>query len=340
MAAKLEPLSEREIALARGEDPDKKPEQVVEQIDPNPTTEQPQEAAEAQSGAEEHGSGKDAEVDLSWVDEDTRALATSFGITDDDLKGVGGAEEFRRLTGILERTAPVRRQVEVPAVVTPAQVSQEVPAEGGKKKREKLDRKKYEAAWEDENSLAIVDAHNTLIDEIEAMQGQFQSLQQFQAQQQVQRELDAFHDAVDAFNPERYGKTVDEKGRVGEISREHDDRRRQLFGAAMQVRQNIINQQTASGAKEVRLPPMSVVLKRADELAFGADNRAAERKRVHEEIRKQSQTRRPVGGRATKTPAAAASTATGGNRYDPIQEVVNHPELVALWEKFQEVNGK
>jgi hypothetical protein len=365
MAEKLE-LTEREIALARGDNPDAPvSEQVADTAAVNQVTDEAAApATEAKDGAEgqpakdgeaqaSSGSGTEAAgstAPTSWVKDEHKQLAASFGIPDEDLNGFTSADEFNRAAKLLSRTfasaGQAAKQPAHPAVTQPvATPATPAATEQQPKKLAKLDAAKFKEAGYDEDTIALVNAHNDAIEQAEAQQRELSQMREQVGQfhramveQDYVRRMNAFHDAVDSLGDSRFGKSVGKDGSQVSLSKDEDAGRAKLFNATDMLLRGIIDQAQASG-RQPQVPPWSVLVQQARQLAFAEDIRAEERKKVQAQVTEQSKRRRsvaavrnPVGQFATHKQAFEGPNATA-------KQLASNPRIMAAWKKMTEENG-
>jgi hypothetical protein len=343
-------LSEREIAIARGEDPDTQ----VDQTSPADTevsteatgeaeaatdsgdtggTEAADKSSEAGLRAEEPAKdgeqgGKEAATGSSWLDSETRTLGQSYGLSDDELKGFTSAEEFRRFTSFYDK------QLAAGKLAKPQDsqaAAQEKPSEQPEAKAEtvELDVEAYRKAGYDDDTIRLVQYAKGLKEKVDAFEPQINEMRQHFVQQQQQQQIQVFHDAVDQLDEKLFGRSIDKSGRFTQLPREADENRRKLFGAMQTLSSGML-------AQGQELPPVSVLLKRAEQFAFAEEVESRAKRKVQEQLTAQSKRRRPApASRAARPTATKKQPGVGGQ----VSEIVDNPEIVKLWNQMQEENG-
>lgn len=313
------------------------------------------------SGTEAAGSQPE-----SWLNDEYKALASSYGIGDDDLKDFGSAAEFNRVTRLIDKQLLNFAQTptkETPPATPPAEQPTAAEVKQALKlgRLDKLDLDKLKAAGYDDDALAVfgkqndsIERHNELVDYLEQrasaekqfedrfgkLEQGFQQFQQVLMQAESQRRLDQFHNAVDSLGDARYGKSLDDTGRPKAITEAEDAARRKLFETVTMLENGIAASQEKAG-QQIKLPPPSVLLKRAHQLAFADDIRAEERRKIQEQIAEQSKKRRPVEQHRGPNGQFAPAPQAGPQSPDQMaREVAENPQLKALYERFQEENGQ
>lgn len=325
--AKFE-LTEREIAIARGEDPDA-PAEIANAVE----GEGEYQSEPATEGAG-FGGGTEAAAPAgeSWIDRDALTLAHAYDLTEDDLKGFSGADEFRRAVTIFERQAAKFRGAE-------GQAGQQPPAQNAKQPESaaaegelpslNLDDYKPEDGWDDK-SRKIVEVAKALQDQVTLQQQWIEHQQQqavmlYQQQQAVQ-----FHSALDQ-NQDRYGRLFGDDGALGKLDTAKDAARRKVYDAYVTIHQGLVQ-------RGQNPPPMHVLLKQAEYMAFGPELATQAREKVSRAVAAQSARRRPAAGRPMRTEAGATGRASG-EASDPAKDLANHPEIVKLWGQLTEASG-
>lgn len=339
-------------------------EKTIDELPSVPTTEG------TDATAPEAVSGTEAAVaePTSWLTDEYKELASSYGMGDDEVQEFSSAAEFTRATRLLDKQLAdfAMRQVQETAKtetapVAPAQATEAQVANAEKfGKLEHLDLTKLKAAGYDEDSLQLfskqneaIDRHNALVEHLEKRAAQEkvfeerfgkleQGFQQFQEaiwQHENQRRLQTFHTSVDSLNDERFGKTVTEDGRPLQLTQAQNQARQKLLETtAMLVEAHTLRQQTAG--RPVEVPPLNAMLRRANQYAFSEDIRAEERKRVQQEIAEQAKRRRPVAtGRGPNGQFVAPDKHIPLSSPEYVEGLLKNPEVEAAWNKALESAG-
>lgn len=346
-------LTEREKEIAAGGDPDAVTQESatdgagVEAEGTDAPTEIPDGGeAEAGDGSEDQPEGgTDAAPEPeTWIDDDAKTLAKSYGLTEDELSTFGSAAEFDRATALFDRklvagvrAAPVAEPAAESAPVIPPVTQDAAPS------LKKLDEQAYVKAGYDNDTLELVRNHNAMVEQNERLAKMVGELDQFRQQQvqqdelvQHRRRLDHFHDVVDQLDAGRYGRSVDDNGRPLPLNKLTNENRKTLWENANLLRDGLALQARRSGQPVEELS-MSVLLKRAERLAFGNDLIAEERRKFQEQVSAQSKRRRPAAGRSR--PMAPVKPAEGGGVADPAAEIASNPEIIKMWDRFQDESG-
>lgn len=330
-------LTPREIAIARGEDPDAVQDTAGEAQDGQAgAADTVQDAASAQNsdsaggvvageeagaGAGEPAGGKDASRPAAWIDADTREMAASYGLSEEELKDFSGAEEFRRFARIVDQKTlrgkpepekPVEKPVEKPAGAKTDTVS-----------ADEIDPEEYEKEGYDPSTLKLVRSHKALLDKTAKLE---QALSAFQSQQVdaiEKQKARTFHEAVDELGADVFGKMFRENGTVsGEFNAKNEEAREKLFWSARKILDDTM-------ARTGTAPPLKVVLQRAYQAEFAEELRKRDRAELQERLEKQSRARRPSPGRGRSLVSADEA-----GEVDEATRVANHPAIVKAWEKM------
>lgn len=350
-------LTERELALAQGTNPD-----AVATETTVPSAEVSAEPVSTE--AVPSGVGTDAASSTeakSWITDEHRQLATSYGFNDDDLKDLTSADEFRRATRLIDRqltssgqaflaaNQPNTQQTATPQ--TTQATTQAVANAQAAAKLAKIDVGALKAKGYDDDTIALISNQNNVIDEVESLREErkqerekfeqlntsFSQWQQQQAQYARAAQVNAFHDAVDSLGDGRFGKTVSQEGRPVQLSPQEDALRRKLYETAETLAVGIVARAKAVNAQP-QLPPLPVLLRRAQQLAFGDDIRAEAQRDMANKLSEQSKKRRPVAStRATQYVAPSKDGPKTVN--DLVKEVSNAPAVVEAWNQMQQASG-
>ena len=327
----------------------------------SPVSEQPaQEAVDSSvAPSEEIESGKEAAAAAepkSWYSETDKELALSYGFADDDLKDFADAKEFNRVTRLLDRQLvrsveaqrPAPPAEETPPATEPHKQNGHTPPATpvAAPKFAKHDLAKLREEGYGDTELAHFEQQNKLIEHIEQQEQSrvaeldrlqkieqgFNQFQQQLVQADQQRRWNSFHESVDHLGPDRFGKAFGDNGKPVALTKEQDDARRKLYDTAETI---------AAGmqARGQDIPAMSVLLRRAEQLAFADDIAKTSADKVRKEILDQSKRRRPVaqsrspGGQFAGKPLAALP------QHERISAIAADPDLQTLHKQFQEANG-
>lgn len=334
-------LTDREKAIALGQDPDATSSDDKDETIPDKDVAEPKEEAVNDDGAQRAGGGKEASSP-AWVNEETKSLAQGYGLNDDDMKGFQSLAEFNRAAKFLDRQLMNRgtKEIagEIPAAASQTDTSEKkVDTQGTAAEKSALDLKEFESAGYDEKTLQIVKHAMDL--ETRLQENSKQSELAIKAMQEMQwrSSINAFHDQVNSLGTtlkdKRFGvcESIDQS-----LPKEQDENRRRLFEARETLIAGITARARDAGTDPV-IPSQDALLKRAYAVAFGDDIQVEARKSVRQQITEQSKTRRPVAGGRGVIPATAPRKTS---QSDFAADVNQHPAVVAAWDRAQEANGR
>lgn len=299
-------LTEREIALAQGLDPDDVGAVMNEVGDDGGSDVSDAGEADATDGDD----GKDADAS-SWITDDVKALASTYGLGDADLADLDSEADFLRVARVMER-----RKVASDAAPTktPDIVSGDEPAKADDVPT--IDVQKYIDAGYDEETVALARVAAAMQQQLGKIAPAFEQQQKAFAEEQHRRTAEEFH------------RVADELGRYGEhakMSAADDAKRKRLWEAAAVVATDL-----AAGGREP--PPLKTILQRAEIVAFGDEIMAERKAELAKKVKSQSSRRRPV-GRATTSPGV--KRVLPGEADDPVAAIMATPDM----QKFLKENG-
>ncbi len=320
----IEPLSEREVIIASGGDPDAVPE--AKEVE----TKEEEKAGDDKEVAK----GKDAQpASTTWIDDSIKAKAKDFDLDDEDLADFGTVEEFNRAVKILDK-----QKTKAPAKAAEKKADPVVEDED-----EDIDPGKYDGFDDEVIKLAKVAKKSR--DQVKAQTAKLaeltegvQALISRQQQADQDRVLVDFHDVLETQDEGLFGRAMNKKGEVVELDAAKEENRRKVFEQFVKLHNEAITEAAKAG-KEPKLPPMRKLIEKATEQALTKELLAKERKRLQDELAAQSKKRRPVAGsvpRNVSVPAKREATDTASM----VSEIANDPVIAKFWEKAQEENGK
>lgn len=322
-------LTEREKLIIQGEDPDKTVQEVVEdqEQDAQDGAGTPSDTdAEASEEVQDEPEQVTDDQPPAWLDESSRSLAESYGLSEDELKDFSSQEEFNKFTRFVDKQlAGVGKQV-----LNPQKKDDPSPVEQ-KQTDDDLDLSKYEEKY-DEDTVRIVKTLKEVREQNRMLMEERQQREAFVQQQEAVRQINAFHEAVDSLGDERFGKSISEDGVPVPIAGEADTLRRRVFETVATLAAGIDARARANG-KEPVLPPLPDLVKRAYQMEFANDIAARAQQSVEAKIREQSKRRRPVAGsRGVQAPLNPKSG-------DLAKQIANNQDIKKLWNEFQRDNG-
>jgi len=333
----LEPLTERETAILKGEEPDAAGQagqgeaaSSVEVAAGQKPVGEAKERATAEGGTEAAAASPQPEPEKSaapeWITDDVLTLAASYGMSAEDLADFQDASEFTRAGRLFDRALTSRHKVaeaQEPVAPKPPAGKDETgkisPAE-----KVELDPEKWAADGYDENTVTLVKYAKGLRGDLDAVRAQAEQFMAFQQKLEQQRLYDAFDQVVDGLDPKLYGRFLDPTG--PKLTQAQSDNRVKLWKQAGELQAVL---KAASPDKEN--PPMPVLVQRAHQMAFAEELRKQDRERLREQIAAQAQRRRPVPVRPK--PVADGRKGKDQSDEDPAKVIANHPEVVKFWEQ-------
>ena len=333
-------LTEREIQIAKGENPDApeaQPEaEVQSEVQPE-STEQAHEALEQEAVEQEashDGDDKGTEARASWVDSEAEALGKSYGLDKSQIEGFSSKDDFLRAARMMDSNLVRKEEPKVEKAP-----ESKAPEKSDTLSHDDLDKfiEEMKAEGYDEKSVRLAVIAKQALDENKALNAKFSPLEKqlsemrsvYEKQVQDQR-ANQFNAEVDKLHPDLFGKSRDESGKFISMDKKHSDNRQKLYEAAETIVEGMVRRAEKTG-QPLNIPAPDVVLKRAMNLAFGDDLLNLERSKFQNKAVQQSKTRRSVG---TSRPAITSRTEPGS-----AQDIANSPEIVAAWKKFTSENG-
>lgn len=292
----------------------------------------------------------DAATSGDWVTDEVESLGLAYGLSREDITGLGSAENFDRVTRIwdkqlrshLQPAQPFPQQYQ-PQQYAPQQWQQPAsapPAPQAAPSLTPLDITKYNSY--DDDVKAVVAKYNEMVEHANQRAQQYdQQLNQLQqavqfvaqnytdfnsslAQQTAYRDLEIFHDLADNLDESRFGRSLDEHGRVLSLSAAHDANRRQLFEARRALQQMYRDSGQAT-------PDDRSLLRRAERMAFGDEMIASQQAQHADKLRAQSARRRPVAG----SRVAPAPTEHSDDPKTEARRIANLPEMKRLFANME-----
>lgn len=357
------PLTDREIAIAEGRNPDAIETAGGEAVPNNDQASEydtpaddgfseedsVREDATGPASSDDHGDGGQ---ESDWVTDDIRSLAASYGLRDNDLERFSGPAEFQRaammidrnFAGQVQRTTPSQNQQQPPTPQQPV-AGVTAPAAGGDGEEGKKTPKKYEFNGEekyltpdyfeqngfDSDMQFLVDQVRQQQETIEQLSGGLgQFFEQQQAQAQAQEDA-MFHQMFDEMEEGRYGRAVKD-GEYQDLGEDQLSNRQAVREAFDQVvhHMHLRAQQTGSPMPDV---PDRVLLQRAELLAFGDQIRQDDSRRRSDAVARQSARRRQAGA---QRPQQLPRPERPRSMNERVQALVNDPDLKKHWDELQD----
>lgn len=335
------PLTDRMIAIAKGEDPDAIKPEVSEESDDEPEVEQP-----AEEVAEIAEPEKPA-APTSWVTDADRRLAERYGLDAEDLLTYGSREELGRIFRSIDK-ASSRRQP------NPANLQDSQPTKA--KEPEAVDDTKpvgpdgkLNLAYYEKNFSNDPDqvelfkafrAQQDALEELKSSQASYQQQAQERQEQEIfQRQVYAFHDAANGLMPEFLGVTVDKSGLPTPLTQEQQTRRQELFDSANLIADHMAMTQERQGLP-VSIPPWPQLLEQAAQLRFG-DELAKQRQAKETATREQQLKKAAAQQKRTRGVAQSVSDRAAYRNAPPAdphstEAILQHPDMQAAFRRIRE----
>jgi hypothetical protein len=277
-------------------------------------------------------SGKDAAEPAvpAWIKDEHRELAKSYGLSDDDLRDFGTEAEFNRAGRLIDKQFAA--QLAPPPQLPEPPPLQKQPAQATDKMSVKpeLDPDKFKAAGYDDEVLNVVKFAKEREAELAKLQERLESQERANQEAEYRRTYETLEATYDSMDGRRYGRRANKDGSQRELSRGERESRDRVNQAANTLAAGIIH----TGKQ---LPPIGILLQRAEALTFAEDIRAEERRKVQAAITDQSKRRRPVSGQRPVKAAARSGKPTTMNEY--AKDVADSPAVVKAWNDAQEAAG-
>lgn len=293
-----------------------------------PETANAGEVAEEAAAPGETQPGAPADEPKSWVTVSDRILARSLDIPENELEAIGSREELERLARVLSYVKP-RAAADPAKPAEPEQAAEYVDspllADGS------VNVEWYRKNDYDEGQITLAQKQAEALKEHATLKGQFEELLQTQAEQQRERDINDFHDALDRLDGEFFGKTMTDKG-PALISESLGRRRGEVF-AQLDIADASLTRRLGHAPTMHQRVELAARLAWAAELDAAAAKRSeAARKGAVTRLHNQSTKVRPVGSVARTTPAPKAAPNT-------TEAVLGHPEFKAMLDGFAEKNA-
>jgi len=278
-----------------------------------------------------------------WAEKEDRDFAASYGLSDADLDTFKSADDLRRYGRLTDkRIAKQASKQEGGDSQGKVQGDTQGKVESALLDRLKpLDRQRYVDAKYGDEEMQLVDGLNATIEAVRQVLPQLQQQQDSQRHESERREAEEFNKTLDELNPNAFGKAV-VNGKISELSDGFRNNRLKVHEAMEQIANGIAEEQQQQG-KEVKIPSISMLAKRAAAMVFGEadmggyveDSPGKARPGVDEIIR-QSRKRRPTSSVGKR--GGSSGTAAGGVKSDP-RSIASNPMLRKFWKQTQRENG-
>jgi len=315
MATTLQ-LTARELAIAEGRDPDAITEQetppVAEEAPEVPQAPEEENEPETKDYIEEEDPDDVDESQYDWRNE-VEDLATSYGMTKDELSQFGSQEEFERAGALID--SRFMKMAPQPPAPEPEQKPLIEADKFGTIDIAKLEGivNAEEGEWDPET---VEVAKSQLF-----LMNKFQEQERQQFEKQIQSEIEIFDQAVDTLGlDDVLGKSFNDKGNRVRLTEAQHEARGKLWGDVNQLRQNI----TANGGTANM---DNAIVKRTARFSLSEHLSKKENAQKADDLRKQSSKRRPVGSSNGRRRVAAKDV----DKHSP-EYLAGDPELAKFFE--------
>ena len=331
-------LSEREIAIAKGEDPNDQPEEVVDELQDEQAEESEVEATEESELAANESLQSEEEPEQEEVQQDVfslgdRKLAARYGLSEEDIAKFGSPEALHHALDVLDRTKSTQEQSSSNDSQDSAESPVEDSAEDAAAKSqsgtlsellgfEKLDVTKYENAEEpyDQETLDLVKHIRKTEDMLEKITG-------VMVEAESSKNAELFHDVLDKY-PDVYGMSLKD-GVAVQLDDSYEKARQAVRDQAETIYAGIVS-------RKGDVPPLNQIIEQAIMAVHGKEigSQASSKPDKSEKLKKQSSKRRSPG-------SSSASSRRQAEEIDPSSagSIAKHPDIEAMWRKAQEANG-
>ena len=316
-------LTDREIAIAKGEDPDAVQEAVEDTEDQDQATEVMEDPDQEQVDEPLEVSAEESVDPFSLGD---RKLAQKYGLTEEDLEKFGSPEALHHALDLFDRTGTKIQSQEDSTEGPAGESTDDAAAEenGGALSEllgfEKLDVSKYENAEDpyDKETLELVKHVRKTEDLLERVT---QAISNTQSSQNDS----VFHDLLDKY-PDVYGNTLKD-GQPVKIQKNFEEARQAVKDQAETIYAGIV-------ARKGEIPPVEKIIEQAMMAVHGKSLNQQKSKSRAESLKRQSSMKRSVGSTATASRRKEVDA-------DPTdaKQIAKHPDVEAFFRKAQEENG-
>lgn len=350
-------LTDRELAIASGEDPDA-------DLGDGGSAEPASAPQTAVGGA--RGSAAPQSADADWIDDGVRFTAERMGF--DNLEEFGSKKAFYAAARHLD--ARMRQLAEVTAMARDAQgrfvspnADPATPAATPAAEIKPLNddgtlNADYYLKAAERGSDEFNDETLALVRVLDAQQRQIREMHDAQLAQQEAAEAVNFHHALDQLDPEFFGRSLDDRGQWSDITEESIGRRQRMMAACTQVMEWEKAQAEAAG-RQFTPAAWDDVKVRAFALAFGRVPGAAPAPPVAAALQvpaasqgdfdpltaSPSERERAIAGSMRRRGAGAGNSSSvvrppvNSSDMDEAAQMANHPRVVATWNRLMLANG-
>ena len=309
-------LTERELIIAQGGDPDSEEYQNEEASEDIEESNISEDSGEIEGSTEAETQEETQVDDGDWITEEVIEIADAYGIDDDEIVGFDDENAFYNAVTMIKKRLPDEGEEE-----------EHIEEEGdGNEFLEKVESLR-EAGYEDDVLDLFREQYEMTSKEREAnkhLTDEIASIQQNRQEEALAGQAMEFHNLVDNLDEDRYGRSF-VNGQYVDLSKEHDGHREKLWDAMDTITSGIHRKAERDGV-EPQYPSNNELAHEAELLAFADSIREEEQKNISQRIQQQSRKRRPVGSSSRRQ----APTKSVSNE---AEDIANDPRLVEFWEK-------
>lgn len=290
----------------------------------------------------------------SWLDDSVRQLGRSLDFSDEEMAEFGSRAEFdratrfiaKRFSGQRQQQADSRQQTTTQQSGQQQAVTQAPPPSGEQSQSgdplAAIDPEKWREAGYDDRTIELVRSHRELLQRQSANEQVLANILRGAQQKEFENFISAFHSELDRREESLFGRSVKDDKLV-DLRNTPADANRARVWEAYHVLKNGIEQRARELGRQPEMPSHGALMDQAIRVALGDELSKLEKARFHDKVREQSRRRRPAatqriatnGTRSSAKNAAQTVTTTT----DQIEDLLDNPELKAMYERFQEDNS-
>jgi hypothetical protein len=317
-------VDDEEYGVGSGSDDDIPPgEEVREYID--------EDDGDAEDDSKPSASnGKKVKVP-DWADDEAVEFAASYGLADADLanfESVDDLYEYGRKADKALATGKDATGKDGDAKGAKSEPAKKPKGSNVLEKLKPLDRQRYVDAKYGEEELSLVDGLNATI---EILRGDVELRQQ----EADRKQAEEFNKALDDIDPKLFGRAVVD-GKIGNLSDAYRNNRLKVHETVERLANSIAEEQERQG-KEVKIPSIPVLAKRAVGMLFGELNQPGGRPNA-DAVAERSRARRPTSSVGRRGASSGTSGKSDTATVDP-KAIARHPALQRYWKQTQRENG-
>lgn len=279
-----------------------------------------------------------------WLDDDAKAYAESYGLSDEDIQSFSSMDDLERFGQMTDRRVASQLAVKEGPQDSVEEQKPEASDEPEAKDDAGLPSKVVElydpqVLLDDNYDDTTVGLGKALRQTQEALNALLPMAEKNLAREKQEHEQLArqseqeFHESLDSLDESVFGTRFDKNGNSRELSVSHKANREAVFNAMENLKGYYAAQENASG-KDVTVP-QKVLVQRAVAVAFG-DVRTRPSSGDTGKLQRQSRKRRPTGGKTSRNHAPVPVSTSAD---EDVSKIANSPKMKSFWEKAQRENG-